>query len=211
MKILHSFILVGITAVSILLVSGCPTSLSETDDDNETNSEEGEYEIGDTGPAGGIIFYVDENDVYNWSYLEAAPKDTEWQVEWADPSGYSVGVEAQDTSIGAGASNTVAIIEAHDDIVELSEGYAAKKCDTLTVNNNSESFEDWFLPSKDELNQMYVNLQDLDGSIGNFETWQYWSSTESDAYNASYQSFGDGDQGGGGKQNEYYVRAARSF
>ena len=37
------------------------------------------YELGDIGPAGGYIFYIDEaNEHPGWTYLEAAPAETEW-------------------------------------------------------------------------------------------------------------------------------------
>jgi len=43
------------------------------DDDNATEV----YNVGDTGPAGGFIFYVDEDNDHGWTYLEAAPVETE--------------------------------------------------------------------------------------------------------------------------------------
>ena len=53
---------------------------------------------------------------------------------------------------------------------------------------------DWYLPTKEELNYMYI----LRNDIGGFSSTYYWSSTE---YSSSYawgQNFGNGDQ------NYYY-------
>jgi len=68
---------------------------------------------------------------------------------------------------------------------------------------------DWFLPSKDELNQMYLNLH-LQG-LGGFASGYYWSSTEYDGTNAWLQFFGDGYQGLTNKGSNDYVRAVRAF
>ncbi len=39
-------------------------------------SSEATYAIGDTGPAGGLIFYIDEAGEYDWTYLEVASAST---------------------------------------------------------------------------------------------------------------------------------------
>jgi hypothetical protein len=83
----------------------------------------------------------------------------------------------------------------------------------LSFNNdfNPEfnSLGDWFLPSRDELNQMYLNLH-LFG-LGNFTTTKYWTSSESSATFAYRVNFA----GGSGyvdtffKNTQWYVRACR--
>jgi hypothetical protein len=55
---------------------------------------------------------------------------------------------------------------------------------------------------------LYINR----ASVGGLSTATYWSSSESTAYDAWYQSFGGGGQGGGGsKPAAFYVRPVRSF
>jgi hypothetical protein len=71
----------------------------------------------------------------------------------------------------------------------------------------SSIYSDWFLPSKDELNQMYVNKT----NIGGFTTGYYWSSSEVVANNARYQLFPNGAQNVAVKSNGYYVRPVRAF
>jgi len=66
-------------------------------------------------------------------------------------------------------------------------------------------YDDWFLPSKDELNLLYLQK----GVVGGFA--YYWSSTEYGSYAAWYQYFGDGSQNGNSKFITLRVRADRAF
>jgi len=68
---------------------------------------------------------------------------------------------------------------------------------------------DMFLPSKDELNEMYVNLY-LHG-VGDFAAGTYWSSSESSATKAWEQNFSTGTQTETLKSTTCRVRACRSF
>ena len=71
---------------------------------------------------------------------------------------------------------------------------------------------EWFLPSAQELNQMYVNKATLEAVAG-FTAFQiiYWSSTEYDNNNAWVQNFNFGSQFSLNKGSTYYVRAVRAF
>jgi hypothetical protein len=40
------------------------------------------YRVGDTGPAGGIIFYDKGDNSDGWQYLEAAPPGFEFEANW---------------------------------------------------------------------------------------------------------------------------------
>jgi hypothetical protein len=62
----------------------------------------------------------------------------------------------------------------------------------------------WRLPTKDELNEIYKSDNDFVGNV-------YWSSTESDGYNAWDQNFNNGFQYPNYKNFNSYVRAARSI
>ena len=72
---------------------------------------------------------------------------------------------------------------------------------------------DWFLPSINELNQMYDNRATLEGVSGflPFGNSYYWSSTEYDVNSAWGQSFGNGSQGNFDKSYRDNVRAVRAF
>ena len=65
----------------------------------------------------------------------------------------------------------------------------------------------WRLPTKDELNMLYENKEEIGGFVNNY----YWSSTENDNNNAWKQSFANGLQNIGSKGNSNYGRAVRDI
>jgi hypothetical protein len=66
---------------------------------------------------------------------------------------------------------------------------------------------DWYLPSKDELNILYINRT----IIGLPFIFQIWSSSQVDDNTAWFQNFTNGAAGLGSKDGEKYVLAIRSF
>jgi len=172
------------------------------------NNETKTYKIGDTGPAGGIVFYDKGNTDGGWRYLEAAPASSEFFAEW----GLADLPLETEMEIGAGKRNTALIVAALAKTGETS-GRAAMLADDMNING----FDDWFLPSRDELNLMYTNLHKH--GLGEFINADYWSSSSfsygSDAIGA-YNMFFDGDYTGDGgsgyaRYQNCYVRAVRSF
>lgn len=101
------------------------------------------------------------------------------------------------TAIGTGAQNTANIIAKCDLL-----NNAARICDSYT----NEGYNDWYLPSKDELNKLYINSS----AIGGFEDRYFWSSSELDATYAHSQYFLNGVQQYSAK-GQGYIRAVRSF
>lgn len=117
------------------------------------------YALGDTGPGGGIIFLVNADAARDgWTYLEAAPAETDSSV-WKTSS---VAVGGTHTEVGTGASNTLSITS------KSAEG-AAKMCQDKVFGG----YEDWFLPSRDEL----LAMTDLTEGV-------YWSSSEASTTSA---------------------------
>ena len=126
------------------------------------------------------------------------------------------------TGIGTGKANTTALVNAMrstaytsmtTSITTTTSNDAARLCDNHVVG----SYNDWFLPSKDELNLMYLNLKmnGLGGFSGFYTPyWTYWSSSENDERTAYYHNFNDGNQYFGSKHLEYEefrVRPIRAF
>jgi len=73
---------------------------------------------------------------------------------------------------------------------------------------NGAKFKDWRIPTKRELNLIYIKK----GSIGGFANFYYWSSTEIDYYNTGSQYFNDGVLYSSDKlNNTNYARAVRAF
>jgi len=160
------------------------------------------YNVGDFGPAGGIIFY--DKGVFSggWRYLEAAPVETEvTSIQWG--AAYQQNLIGTSTSVGSGKRNTQIIVEHLNRNRE--SGRAAQWC----ANLDFDGFKDWFLPSKDELDLMYKNLK-VKG-LGGFGNGWYWSSSQSHTYSAWYQYFSDGSQTTKYKDYSSSVRAVRAF
>lgn len=192
--------------VSLLLTTACDTGGSDGGGTTVVT-----YAIGDTGPAGGLIFYIDEADAYSWTYLEVAPAETEWTTinkEWGD-HGTEIGGDAALTGIGEGQAATTAIV-AHMEVSSIT-GTAAQLCDALSHNG----YDDWFLPSKDELKAIWDNLVNNgsgnNSGVGGFADDLYWASSEFDSHAACCQDFNNGSQANYFKKNTYRVRAVRAF
>ena len=190
---------------------GC-TNPSAVNYDSNANLDNGscefppEIEIGQFYQ-GGIVFYLDGSG----GGLIAASEDqiTDNSAEWGCYNQEITG--AFGNSIGTGKQNTVDILSSACQPNNSLRSIAAFICDTLNLNG----YDDWFLPSKDELNAMYENIGSGNSlgleNIGNFALTYYWSSTQRNAYEAWKQNFGDGYAGSYCKFAGYLVRAARSF
>lgn len=152
------------------------------------------YAIGDTGPAGGIVFYVTNGGING---LEAAPVDqiaAAWGCNGAPPI-----AGADGTAIGTGAQNTADIIAGCTDV-----GIAAKLADAYTFND----FSDWFLPSKDELSELFLQ-QFVVGGLG---MPNYWSSSEISSTIAWNYAFPAGPEMNTDTKNLLFgVRPIRAF
>ncbi|MDR2093994.1 MAG: DUF1566 domain-containing protein, partial [Treponema sp.] len=166
-----------------------------------------EYQVGDTGPAGGVIFYVNPQ-AGDWKYLEAAPASTEENRNWSQNNQTVGGTK---TDIGTGKANTDRLV--NHSLNGGAINSAALYCDNLSTGG----FDDWFLPSKAELNLMFINLK-LRGLGGFKEKW-YWSSSEVNQNAVWIQHFSNGVQRSdyspseyiAGKHQAYLVRAIRQF
>jgi hypothetical protein len=159
------------------------------------------YKVGDTGPAGGIVFYDKGSFSDGWRYMECAPVDQSNGARWGAMKTLIKG--ALNSAIGTGASNTKAIIEANPGSPEIAAKAAA--------DYRGGGKDDWFLPSKDELNLLYLNLRKA--GLGGFDGTLYWASTDEVPDHAWYQYFNGGD----GMQSVYFkdranrVRPIRAF
>lgn len=133
------------------------------------------YKVGGTGEAGGIIFYDSgEYGIKGWRYMEVAPDG--WSGEKEDPfvgwGRYSDNevLVAVDTEIGSGSNNTK--------LIRNDKSYsAAKKISEYSYRYKGEEYNDWFMPSREELELICKNL--AQHRIGNFRIYDsYWSSSE---------------------------------
>ena len=157
------------------------------------------FMVGEIGPGGGTIFY-DAGSVQMWGrYLEVActgwANDCDGSADprtvWGCDRNYVQ--SAQDVAIGSGKTNTEAVLLA------CPNANAAN----LAIDYSNNGYEDWFLPSKEELGLLYTNV----GIEG-----QYWCSTAGDGGVTWYQGYNNGCQYYfGASDGSYYVRPVRAF
>lgn len=174
-----------LSVITILLFTSCilldvPTTTPEIvhDTTNAPPVYNVTYNVGDIGPAGGWIFYDKGEFSDGWRYLEAAPGDIVVDGSTKIVFGLSKTKEQTSDAIGAGKANTAILISAMGRNAYLAKNgsattqdYAALLCDRYSTNG----YSDWFLPSKEELQYIYINL--AGAKLGDFTNTEYWSST----------------------------------
>jgi len=137
--------------------------------------------VGDRGPGGGIVFYAQAaTAAAPWRYLEAAPNTWSGGVQdptiaWcSDTSSYVKGLadgttlSTTLTAVGGGFRNTRMML-----------GACTFGAANMAASYNGGGKSDWFLPSKDELYQLYLQKTVVGGISANF----YWSSSEATSAN----------------------------
>jgi hypothetical protein len=163
-------------------------------------------EVGDLR-YGGVVFWVDPTD--NTHGLVCALQDYNGIALWCDSSdlpsvpnvAYYNGTNpvGNGAEIGDGESNTNGILA---------------DCPTAPAAIAARSYgAEWFLPSIEELQEMYLNRASLEAASGfnAFLPNYYWSSTEINSSKAWYQYFFNGSQASYFKYGAINVRAVRAF
>lgn len=142
---------------------------------------------------GGVVFYVDPN---GQSGLVAAPFDQVAGCNWGCQGTLLAG--ANGTVVGTGFANSEAIVNSCSTV-----GVAAQLCRSLNING----YTDWYLPSADELNLLYLQKNTVGGFVAN----SYWTSSQFSANDAYLQNFNSGIRSHNLKNQAPAVRAIRSF
>ena len=150
---------------------------------------------------GGIIFWLDATGQHG---LISSTTDQSAGIQWNNMSNRYTGTTGD--GLYAGAMNT-AMIVATQMADNQTGNFAAKVCADYSVIVSGVTYGDWYLPSKYELNLLY--LQKV--AVGGFASAYYWSSTEYDNSYAWRQYFDVGEQEANGKHSTFYVRAVRAF
>ena len=158
--------------------------------------------------ATGLMIYQTDGTVgfyyYNgssWAEVGATSKTYSLNTFYAELGGYVIEVNS-DSKHGL-------VVAMQDQ--GTSTWYEAN--DLLSNASNHEAdgakFKDWRLPTKRELNLLYVVYSNGNGA--NLNGTFYWSSTESDSGNAWRQNVGSDIQSSSNKVFTYDVRAVRAF
>ncbi len=144
------------------------------------------YEVGDTGPGGGLIFYVDDGTYgtdtggnVTWTYLEAAPASYDSHHYWGPyltdtafgntARGKAI-PGASRTGLGTGYENTRDFLMSETEGPQIDTNfhtepiyYAAQQAASLGIHaSTGVLFDDWFLPAADTLRAMYDDLYAAD-------------------------------------------------
>jgi hypothetical protein len=197
--------------------------------------------VGDTGPGGGIVFYVSTTPfacgptrTATCKYLEAAPNgwngggdpSRSWATDVNSNRTTSVPAPgALQTAIGTGFQNS-------DAIVAQTGNVAASSAAVVARAYIGTGLTDWYLPSSDELNQMCKwvrgqawtsdatvcnNTGALNSGLGaaGFAIGSYYSSSEWADFPSWHfvlsRSFNNGGEGAGAKSGINYIRPVRAF
>ena len=165
---------------------------------------------------GGVVFYIFEDGDTGYvagethGLIAAIADQGSGGIGWYDDGTLRKEEERRiwttGRAVGTGSANTDAIINVQG---ATETSYAAGLARAYTGGG----YTDWFLPSIDELNKMYINKTTLDAVAGftPFSSF-YWSSTEYNNDNAWLQFFENGIQLDVGKKyTNYAVRAVRAF
>ena len=148
---------------------------------------------------GGIIFYIDSTGEHGLIADTADLRPSKW---W---NGVYTVTGATATRIGSGHGNTHKIMLSQGDSGIL---YAARRC----WQYKGSGYRDWFLPSRDELNELYKQRTVIGGFVGDY----YWSSSEHSIEYVYVQNFYNSYQYALKKYDEgfvgaFRVRAIRAF
>ncbi len=166
--------------------------------------------IGDTGPGGGIIFYDDGVS----GGMEVGGEFTEVFMQFGCAT---TSAGASSAVLGSGMANTIAIVNFHNNLLnyENNPGQCSNDNDGSVAalycyNFVQNEYDDWFLPSIDELLLIYNNLY-LNG-FGHFlDYYHYLSSTEAGANRVRTVGFMEGNDVEYAKDSVCLVRPVRKF
>ena len=183
------------------------------------------YKPGDRGPAGGLVFYDNGNNSCSWRYMEVSPVDvrhsyrSDERAQWSpfDLTEYLYDekkalkhiIFLTETGIGCGKKNTELIIDVLENksgrINRFLTGNAAQLCGQYALNG----YNDWFLPSKDELNELYKSVKQH--NLKGFSNLEHWSSSKTSRKTVWTQFFKDGTQAEHPYNHIKSIRAVRYF
>ena len=181
----------------------CPnTPANENVDENGCHAVLGNYALG------GVIFYIDETLNHG---LVVALNDNE-SGEWGCSDEEIL--NANDSTLGSGYRNTLAILASDCEPAGISAIIAAYSASTFISEDTLVN--DWYLPSIDELKLLYQEREWIDDSLTvyngkRFENTTYWSSTQSGTDKAKSLSFGNGSTKSSYKISVNEVRSIRAF
>ena len=157
------------------------------------------YAVGDKGPAGGTIIYVNSNDSQTWKYVELSPTKV-----------------GDDYYGNIGTSHyTYTAVDMEAENIELLKSWVPNSTIWALVENysttvNGVKYTDWTLPTKDQLSQAEDYLKDNLGVAFRTSSTLKAPGSTSDNYDGRFWIFNgfslDRDSAGGGNMAVYCTR-----
>ncbi len=198
-------------------------AFAETDDGLVLSSYTVDFEtlegpsvgIGDEHEGGLVVYFLKEDDA---GYVEGevrglvvAPTDAD-AAQWGGRCGDDIETE---TAIGSGSQNTENIVAYHEGLDDYADNPSQCHRDNdgtvaaiSAASYESGGFDDWYLPSHEELQLVYRNAHAR--GLGDFQDTQYWSSSLDGGLGHNI-NFEDGSGWTTSKDVTYKVRPVRSF
>jgi len=156
---------------------------------------------GDTGPGGGLVFWLDPNNPCQG--LEMNVADLSTSTRWSPVVVSPTFIWADNNGLFSGQTNTDIIVNEYP--VPPNLAYAASLCDDL-VNGGQN---DWYLPNVTEWDLMYDALAGLPPTI--YSGGTYWTSLEVYKDDSANYNAATGVESTVNKGNLYAVKAIRRF
>lgn len=190
------FFILMMVLLSAMLIISC--------DDSKDDLGKKRYKAGDTGPGGGIIFYVNPNaKADKWTYLEVGKSDISPQDQYKFKWGPTIEECGTGEKIGDGLNNTKKLAAKGSSHEAASAVYGkdlyGNKC------------KDWFIPSRDEIKLLYESIKSGILNPESFSPDYYWTSSEegdSGAWKINLQSGKSFEEL---RTNECRIRPVRRF
>ena len=158
------------------------------------------YALGDIGPGGGLVFLISGGLTYEMAPMTWSGGASDPNIAWCDDTSTDI-TGAAGTAIGTGSANTT-------DMLAACTSGAAVSARAYTGGGQT----DWFLPSKDQLNEMYLYQGSIvDTATYGFESAYYWTSSENSGIGAWLQYMLNGFQADVVKASARNVRPVRAF
>jgi len=123
-------------------------------------------------------------------------------IRWATADYLATPVTGTLLTLGSGLENTNRIV--------VQNGVGSTYAAGLARAYEDGGYTDWYLPSRDELNKLYVNQDVIGGFVSSGNTY-YWSSSEFNSDNAWIKDFGSTNESYYDKGGIFHVRAVRTF
>lgn len=162
------------------------------------------YEIGDIGPGGGLVMYVDTEDAYpDFDYIEVLETGVYLPFGYYRVDGDNTEVGTSD-AVGAGDENTAALVDAMGEYMTFTDDsdddiglYAAGLASVSKAGGY-----DWYLPSSSDA--------ELIAQSGLIED-DFWTSTEDNETYAYYYDVSNGRANAQSKGYDLYITVCRYF